>query len=101
MGSKIAYPKEINNVIGIVLEYIHNDNSVPLPSKEDQHNLVLNALENEFIRLGKKVVWPLVIKMPCDHKMVFLNRDEVPMHNIPCPCEDPKHIILKIIYAEG
>jgi hypothetical protein len=40
-------------------------------------------------------LWPYTIKMPCGSEMVIQNRAEFPIDDVPCPCGNPNHWMIK------
>ena len=37
----------------------------------------------------------LVIKLSCGHQVVYKTEDDIPDHDVPCPCGDPRHWMIR------
>jgi len=38
---------------------------------------------------------PLIAEMPCGETVVYETPDDVPLIDVPCPCGDPDHWLVK------
>lgn len=48
----------------------------------------------------EKIEFPYVLTMPCGHKEVFHREENItglPIKDIPCPCGNPNHYIVRLI----
>jgi len=63
---------------------------------EDARNAFLN--EETAMRAGLSIkgpLYPIVVTMPCGKSIAFNNLTEIPMTDMPCPCDNPNHWFVK------
>ena len=53
-----------------------------------------DGFHRDFLR-RPLVPFPLEIDMPCGNKCTFESFAELPTADVPCPCGDPNHWIVK------
>jgi hypothetical protein len=52
----------------------------------------IEEAKQDIIRCYK---FPQILYMSCGHKMTFHSEEKLPNQNIPCPCGNPNHWIVK------
>ncbi len=38
------------------------------------------------------------VALPCGNRAIWRKWDEIPKHNTPCPCGDPRHWLIKYVH---
>ena len=52
--------------------------------------------ESPLIKRRRKVDFVLAVKIePCGSEVSYRTFDDIPDHDVPCPCGDPKHWIIR------
>jgi len=55
----------------------------------------LRKADLELVRQAVEQTLPLTIIMPCGASISARTFDEIPDHDVPCPCGDPTHWLVK------
>jgi hypothetical protein len=64
-----------------------------------EHGIALHGVGKTIDEAKKDIErgygFPQILYMSCGHKMKFISAEKLPNQNIPCPCGNPSHWIVK------